>query len=335
VVSFARYGGKWLLCKHRDRDTWETSGGHIEPGEAPLDAARRELYEETGALDFDITPVCDYWACDEPHEREDITWANGQVFLAELKKTGPLPESEMERVELFDDFPGNLTYPDITAALLPEVLGMVPGGGEKAGPPDFGLKEKNERLVSQLRFIVEIDRVNNIFRKSRLFDGGRFENDAEHSWTICMMALLMGEYANVPVNMERVMGMLLIHDIVEIDAGDTFLYAAERAAARENEARAAERIFGLLEGDQREYLMELWREFEERKTGDAKYAAAFDRLEPLLQNYYLEGYTWKKYGVTHEMALEKNGVIKDGSAELWDFARGLLKKAVEKGYLAG
>jgi 8-oxo-dGTP diphosphatase len=125
VVTFARYKGKWIVCKHKNRNTWETSGGHIEEGETPVDAAKRELYEETGAVDFEIQAVCDYWACDEPHETEHITWATGQVFLAQVKKMGALPESEMERIEYFDDFPQNLTYPDITHELLPQIITRI------------------------------------------------------------------------------------------------------------------------------------------------------------------------------------------------------------------
>jgi 8-oxo-dGTP diphosphatase len=122
VVTFVRFKNKWVICKHKNRCTWETSGGHIEMSELPLDAAKRELYEETGAVDFDIIPVCDYWACDEPHETDNITWSNGQVFLAYIKEIGPLPESEMECIDLFDVFPRNLTYPDITNKLLPYVI---------------------------------------------------------------------------------------------------------------------------------------------------------------------------------------------------------------------
>jgi 8-oxo-dGTP diphosphatase len=129
VVTFARYRNKWIVCKHKGRDTWETSGGHIEPGETPPEAAKRELYEETGAVDFDITPVCDYWACDEPHETENIAWSNGQVFLADVKSLGQLPDSEMERIDLFEEFPGNLTYPDIMCALLPCVTRGLFGNG--------------------------------------------------------------------------------------------------------------------------------------------------------------------------------------------------------------
>ena len=96
VVTFANYEGKWILCKHKKGNTWETSGGHIEEGETPIEAARRELYEETGSIKFDIEPICDYWACDEPHETPNITWANGMVFYAKVYSIEELPESEME-----------------------------------------------------------------------------------------------------------------------------------------------------------------------------------------------------------------------------------------------
>jgi 8-oxo-dGTP diphosphatase len=122
VVTFARYDDKWLLCKHKNRNTWEVSGGHIESGENPMEAAKRELYEETGAVDFSIDPICDYWAGDEPYETENISCANGRVFLANITKIGNLPESEMEKTGLFEVIPENLTYPDITKELFPHVI---------------------------------------------------------------------------------------------------------------------------------------------------------------------------------------------------------------------
>jgi len=191
----------------------------------------------------------------------------------------------------------------------------------------------NEKLENQLNFIIEIDKVKNIIRKSKMFDGSRFENDAEHSWTICIMALLLKEYSNITLNIERVVSMLLIHDIVEIDTGDTFLYSDKRNTVHTDEKKAAERIFGLLDKEQKEYFLNLWNEFEERKTNEAKFAAIFDRLEPLLQNYILEGYTWKKYNITYEMVIEKNKHIQEASDEIWKFVLKLLEKAVEKGYL--
>ena len=191
-----------------------------------------------------------------------------------------------------------------------------------------------ERLDRQLDFIIELDKIKNIIRKTKLFNGSRYENDAEHSWTICMMALLLKEYANFPVNIEKVMVMLMIHDIVEIDAGDAFLYSPERDKVKPAEEKAAQRIFGLLEEDQHLYFMGLWNEFEERKTNEAKFASVFDRLEPLLQNYLTEGHSWKEHNITYGMVVEKNRHMEQGSKEIWQFVLKLLEKAKEKGYLA-
>jgi len=191
----------------------------------------------------------------------------------------------------------------------------------------------NEKLEKQLQFIVEIDKVKNIFRKSKLFDGNRFENDAEHSWTICIMALLLKEYANFPINIEKVISMLLIHDIVEIDAGDVLLYEKNNNEVHIKEKLAAERIFGLLENDQKNYFIGLWEEFEERESNEAKFACVFDRIEPLIQNYLTEGYTWKKHKIKYDMIIEKILFIKETSEEIWYFMLKLFEKAIEKGYL--
>jgi len=190
-----------------------------------------------------------------------------------------------------------------------------------------------ERFRKQLDFVFETDKVKNIIRKSKLFDGSRFENDAEHSWTICIMAYLLREYSNLEINIEKVLIMLLIHDLVEIDAGDTFLYSKERETAIDREELAAQRIFGLLPRNQAEYFIRIWKEFEDKKTPEAKFAAVFDRLEPVLQNYRNEGYTWKKYGITKSQILEKNKHIEEGSKEIWEFFKNLVGECVERGYL--
>ena len=126
VITFALSNDKWVFCKHKKRNTWEASGGHIEKGETPIEAAKRELYEETGALKFDIKPICDYWACDEPHETKNITWANGMVFFAKVHLLGKIPDSEMEEVGLFSKLPDNLTYKDIMQAIFPHIVKSVP-----------------------------------------------------------------------------------------------------------------------------------------------------------------------------------------------------------------
>jgi putative hydrolases of HD superfamily len=193
-----------------------------------------------------------------------------------------------------------------------------------------------KRLESQLAFIREIDKIKGIARQSLLFDGSRFENDAEHSWTVCVMALVLAEYSNEKVDLGRVIQMLLVHDVVEVDSGDTFLYAPERdsAAVADREERAARRIFGILGEDQGRPLLETWLEFEARETAEARFAAVLDRLEPLLQNYANSGFTWKKHGIRSSQVVERNAHIAEGSAELWDYARGLIEESVKRGYLA-
>jgi 5'-deoxynucleotidase YfbR-like HD superfamily hydrolase len=193
--------------------------------------------------------------------------------------------------------------------------------------------EENKRLESQLNFLIEIDNIKNIIRKTKLFDGSRFENDAEHSWTICVMAVLLQEYSNTNIDIKKVILMLLLHDIVEIDAGDVYLYSPERKYAAEKEEKAAERIFGILEDDQKDYFISLWKEFEEQKTNESKFAATFDRLEPLLQNYMNQGQTWKENNITYDMVIKKNEHIKNSSNEIWQFVQSLLLKCVENGYL--
>ena len=195
--------------------------------------------------------------------------------------------------------------------------------------PDY---PRNPRLIEQLNFLIEIDKVKAILRKSRLFDGSRFENDAEHSWTIALMAVLLREHANFPVNLEKAITMLLIHDIVEIDAGDSFLYGIERVDAHEKERQAAQRIFGMLESAQRDHFLLLWEEFEARASNEARFAAVFYRMEPILQNYVNEGFTWKQNHVTYEMVRAKNQQIAQGSQELWTFVEFLLQDAASKGF---
>jgi putative hydrolases of HD superfamily len=191
----------------------------------------------------------------------------------------------------------------------------------------------SERLKNQLNFIIEADKVKNILRKTKLFDSSRFENDAEHSWTVCLMAVLLKEYSNFEVSIEKVLIMLLIHDLVEIGAGDTFLYAKERDTAYKNEEESAKKIFGMLPAEQAEYFYSIWKEFEERKTNESKFASVFDRFEPILQNYKTEGYTWKKHGITKSMVMEKNKHISEGSNEIWEFFLTLIDESVKKGWL--
>lgn len=192
------------------------------------------------------------------------------------------------------------------------------------------------RLDLQMQFIVEIDKLKSIFRRTRLFDNSRHENDAEHAWHLAMMALTLNEYADEKVNVNRVIKMVLVHDIVEADAGDTFLYDETANAAKAGlEKAAAERIFGLLPPDQKAEFISLWEEFEARQTADARFAAAIDRLEPMMQNALTAGHAWKKHNVTKDRVVAKNRpIIEAGSEKLWKFAEGLIVRAVESGHLA-
>lgn len=191
-----------------------------------------------------------------------------------------------------------------------------------------------DKLKRQMGFIMEVDKLKEIFRQSIVSSGARYENDAEHSWHISLMAILLSEHANERVDVLRVVKMLLIHDIVEIDAGDTYNYDEEALLdKRQREEAAAERLFGLLPDDQRDEFMELWEEFEEKKTPEARYAAALDRLQPMLLNYMTQGKSWIDHGITSDMVFRKNRHIEDGSEALWDFAEEMLNDCIDRGYL--
>jgi putative hydrolase of HD superfamily len=190
------------------------------------------------------------------------------------------------------------------------------------------------RLARQIGFVVELDKLKGVLRQTILIDRSRQENDAEHSWHIAMMVLVLDEYAGPEVDRLRVLKMLLIHDIVEIDAGDTFLYdtvAVAGQAAREQ--AAAVRLFGLLPADQGAALRALWQEFEDGASADARFAKALDRLQPILHNLHTEGEMWRRNGVRGADVLARNRVIALASPALWAYAEALIRDAVAKGWL--
>jgi len=189
------------------------------------------------------------------------------------------------------------------------------------------------RLEQQLNFILELDKLKHVLRQSILLDTSRRENDVEHSWHFAMMVMVLGEYAPAGVDLQRVMKMALVHDIVEIDAGDTFLYGDQGEKA-ESEQRAADRIFALLPPDQAAEVRGLWDEFEGGTTPEARFAKALDRIEPLLLNIYTQGKMWREKGVTAEKVRSANyAVLAEGAPKLADYMRRLIEDAVEKGYL--
>ncbi|EKA7358945.1 TPA: HD domain-containing protein [Vibrio parahaemolyticus] len=192
-----------------------------------------------------------------------------------------------------------------------------------------------DRLEKQLALLIELDKLKSVLRRTRVKSAeGRLENSGEHSWHVALMAVLMEEHANAPVDICRVMKMLLIHDVVEIDAGDTFVYDTTASKEQaEKEIKAAERLFGMLPTDQGQELLALWQEFEAAQSDDAKYAKALDRLIPMLLNYHNNGQSWKENSVTREQALTINKRIEFGSVTLWDKAKELIEEATEKGWL--
>ncbi|MBP3242869.1 MAG: HD domain-containing protein [Ruminococcus sp.] len=192
----------------------------------------------------------------------------------------------------------------------------------------------NDRLNQQLKFMLELDKMKNLYRQTYVLHEDRKENDAEHSWHLAVMAMLLSEYANQPIDVLHVMKMVLVHDVVEIDAGDTYCYDTDgykTKAAREE--RAAHRIFGLLPEDQQKEFYDLWREFEDSKTNDARFAAVLDRLQPLLLNYTKGGISWKEHGVFKDQVVARNTAYMDVSDELGSAVMAIINDAAEKGWL--
>jgi putative hydrolase of HD superfamily len=197
-------------------------------------------------------------------------------------------------------------------------------------------KSPAQRLAQQIEFIAECDRLKEVFRQTVNTRSRRAENDAEHSWALCLCVIVLAEHANFPgLNVLRVLQMVILHDLVEIDAGDTFAYdTAGMAGQHDREALAADRIFGLLPADQARTFRALWDEFEARATPEAKFAAAVDRFQPMLLNCRTQGAAWNRHGVTHDRVVARNQHIAQGCAELWHYAENMLRETVAAGHLA-
>jgi len=193
----------------------------------------------------------------------------------------------------------------------------------------------SNRLEQQIAFILEIDRLKTVLRQTVLTDQSRRENTAEHSWHLAMMALVLAEHSNEKPDLHRVLKMVLVHDIVEIDAGDTFCYDETGNEDKvEREQRAADRLFSLLPEDQARELRDLWEEFEERESRDARFAAGLDRMHPILLNLATEGYSWRKHGITRDQVVERNSSMAEGSQTLWEHVSALIDEAVASGLIA-
>ncbi len=190
------------------------------------------------------------------------------------------------------------------------------------------------RFERQIRFILELDKEKNIFRQTHLSGGGRRENDSEHAWHLAAMTWLLAEYANEKIDVARTMLMVLLHDVVEIDAGDSYAYDPQaQQSAHEREQKAADRLYHILPDDQGGYLRALWEEFEEGKTPEARFAHVMDNFQPMILNDSNGGSDWVEHGVVRAQVEKRNTRTAEGSAVIWDYMKEIIEKNVERGSL--
>ncbi len=193
---------------------------------------------------------------------------------------------------------------------------------------------KDERLKNQIKFVLVIDEMKNIFRRNITINSKRSENDAEHSWHLAMLALIFEEYSEKKVDIERVLKIALCHDLIEVYAGDTFAYdVAANEGKYEREVKEAEELFGILDEEQGKELRALWDEFEEMETPESRYANAMDRLQPLFLNYMTDGHTWKMGDVTSAQIYKRMDIIRVATPELWKIVEGIINISIENGLL--
>jgi len=217
---------------------------------------------------------------------------------------------------------------------------MLASGKQDTAPNHVDRKlipGQSTRLKQQIEFILEIDKLKDVLRQTILLDRSRRENSAEHSWHIALLVFLLAEHSKeTDIDLFRVMKMLVIHDLVEIDAGDTYCYDDKgRQDQSRREAIAADRIFGLLPADQAAEIRALWDEFENRQTAESRFANALDRVQPFLHNYFTDGQTWQANNITSRQVHARMRPVKAGAPELWDYVNTLIDDAVKRGILAG
>ena len=189
-------------------------------------------------------------------------------------------------------------------------------------------------MQKQMEFIVEVDKVKKIMRQTYLSDASRKEDDAEHSWHLALMAVLLKEYSNEDVDLTKVIPMVLIHDLVEIDAGDTYAYSGESAAVTEaRERKAAERVFGILPEDQGKVFRDLWEEFEAYETPEAKFAHVLDNCQPMLLNDASNGLSWTEHQVRKSQIYKRNEHTAEGSRKIWNYMQSLIQKHIDLGHV--
>jgi len=216
---------------------------------------------------------------------------------------------------------------------------MLESGKEVAAPNHVDQKlvpARSPRFKKQIEFILEVDKLKHVLRQTILMDRSRRENSAEHSWHIALLVFVLAEYSrDTDIDLLHVMKMLVIHDLVEIDAGDTYCYDDRgRADQAQREAVAADRIFGLLPPDQTAEFRALWNEFEKRDTPESKFANALDRVQPMLHNYFTDGQTWLENDIHSRQVYDRMRPVKDGAPDLWHYVTALIEDSVKKGMLA-
>ncbi|MBQ7838079.1 MAG: HD domain-containing protein [Clostridia bacterium] len=193
---------------------------------------------------------------------------------------------------------------------------------------------KNEKIKKQIEFVLVIDEMKNVLRRNLVVDGSRRENDAEHSWHLAMLAMILEEYSSEKVDIERVLKITLVHDLVEVYAGDTFAYDAKGNEDKlDREIEAANRLFGMLDPVQGAEIRALWDEFEAKETAESRYANAVDRLQPLLLNYMTNGHTWKLGDVHATQIYKRMDIIRTATPELWHIVEGIISTSIQAGIL--
>lgn len=193
---------------------------------------------------------------------------------------------------------------------------------------------KGEKLRKQLEFVMIIDGMKNIFRRNLIIDGSRCENDAEHSWHFAMLAMILEEYSVQEIDIERVLKIALVHDLIEVYAGDTFAYDEKgNEDKHEREMQAADKLFGVLDPVQGAEMRALWDEFEEMQTAESRYANAIDRIQPLILNYMTNGHTWKQGNVHSAQIYKRMDIIRTATPELWHIVEGIINTSIEIGIL--
>lgn len=193
---------------------------------------------------------------------------------------------------------------------------------------------KDEKLQKQIKFALVIDEMKNIFRRNLIIDGTRRENDAEHSWNLAMLAMLFEEYSTEKVNIERVLKIALVHDLIEVYAGDTFAYDVKGNEDKlQREIESADRLFGILDPEQGAEIRALWDEFEAKETPESKYANAIDRIQPLINNYMTNGHTWKEGDVHAPQIYKRMDIIRTTTPALWPIVEGIISTSIEIGIL--